>query len=52
MQEGNIRIRNEYRHNRRFREYVDKYRLQHGCSVEQALAHAAVKQAYLYYTEV
>ncbi len=52
MQTGSFRVRNEYRHNRDFREYVDKYCAEHGCSVEQALEHKQVRQAFLYLTEV
>ena len=52
MQRGSFRVRNEYRHNRDFRKYVDKYCEKHGYSVEQALEHEQVRQAFLYHTEV
>ncbi len=45
-------IRNEYRYNKRFREYVDKYCKKHGCTVEEALQHELIKQVYRHYTEV
>lgn len=45
-------IENEYRHNARFRAYVDGYCREHGCSVGQALGQDEVKQAFWYYTEV
>lgn len=45
-------IENEYRHNKRFRDYVDKYAANHGISVEEALKHEIVRQACLQYTEV
>ncbi len=45
-------LQNEYTHNRRFREYVDKYCLHHGISVAEALEHEVVRQVYLYYTDV
>ncbi len=45
-------MHNEYRHNKKFRDYVDKYCKSRGITVEEALQHELVKQAYLYYTEV
>ena len=45
-------LRNEYRHNSKFRAYVDKYRAVHDITVEEALQHEIVRQVYLYYTEV
>ena len=44
-------IQNDYMFNRRFREYVDKYCKKHGYTVEEALTHELVRQAYLHYTE-
>lgn len=44
-------MQNEYRYNRRFREYVDNYCKKHGCTVGEALTREQVRQAYLYYTE-
>lgn len=45
-------IYNEYRHNSRFRRYVDRYCKHRGIKAEEALKHEIVRQAYLYYTEV
>ena len=45
-------LHNEYKYNQRFRDYVDKYCKDYGYTVEEALTHALIKQAYLYYTEV
>lgn len=45
-------IENEYRHNKRFRDYVDKYSDKHGITVEEALKHEIVRQVWLQYTEV
>lgn len=46
------RLRNEYRHNNKFRQYVDKYCKSHQLTVDEALQHEVVRQVYLYYTEV
>lgn len=45
-------LKNEYTHNKRFREYVDKYCKHNGISVAEALKHEIVRQAYLYYTDL
>ena len=45
-------MRNEYRHNKKFRDYVDKYCKSRNITVEEALQHELVRQVYLYYTEV
>ena len=45
-------ICNEYKHNQKFRDYVDKYSKHQGISVEEALKHEMVRQVYLHYTEV
>lgn len=45
-------LRNEYRHNSEFRIYVDKYCAQCGITLNEALKHELIRQAYLYYTEV
>lgn len=42
----------EYQHNLRFKQYVDKYCESSGLTVDEALEHELVRQAYLYYTEV
>lgn len=47
-----VTMMNEYRYNSSFREYVDKYSKSRGCTVEEAMQHAIVRQVYLYYTEV
>lgn len=48
---SNENIKNEYRHNKSFREYVDRYSNQCGISVDEALKHELVRQVYLYYTD-
>ena len=48
---SNENVKNEYRHNQKFREYVDRYSDQRGISVDEALKHELVKQVYLYYTD-
>lgn len=45
-------ILNEYHYNKRFRDYVDRYRNYHKIPIEEALQHELVKQACLYYTEI
>ena len=45
-------MENEYRHNRCFREYVDRYCNEYGCTVEEALKHYPVRMAFLYLTDV
>lgn len=45
-------IENEYKHNQKFREYVDKYCAEYKITVDEALKHEVVRQVYLYYTEV
>ena len=45
-------IHNEYKYNKRFRDYVDKYCKTYRCTVEEALKHEVVKQVCKYYTEV
>lgn len=45
-------IHKEYQYNKRFRDYVDKYCKTYNVTVEEALKHEIVRQAYLYYTEV
>ncbi len=48
---NNENVKNEYRHNQKFREYVDRYSDQREISVDEALKHELVKQVYLYYTD-
>lgn len=43
---------NEYKFNKNFREYVDKYCRTYGITVDEALQHELVKQVCLMYTEV
>lgn len=43
---------NEYRFNKAFREYVDKYCKTYGVSVEEALEHELVKNVCSYYSAV
>lgn len=45
-------MQNEYRFNKRFRDYVDKYAADHGITPEKALERAEVQQAARFYTEV
>lgn len=45
-------MHNEYRRNKQFRDYVDKYCKSRVITVEEALQHELVKQVYLHYTEV
>lgn len=47
-----ILIHNEYRHNVKFRQYVDKYAKNHDITVVEAFSHNLVRQAALYYTDV
>lgn len=44
-------MREYYDNNPDFRAYVDKYRNLYGYSVEEALTHEMVRQAYLYYKD-
>lgn len=52
MEDRVILVNNEYRHNVKFRQYVDKYAKTHDITVVEALSHNLVRQAALYYTEV
>ncbi len=36
-------IRNEYVHNKKFRDYVDKYAKNHGITANEALEHELVR---------
>lgn len=45
-------LKNEYRHNNKFRGYVDDYAKSNHITVEEALGHELVRQVYLSYTEV
>ncbi|MBD5524559.1 MAG: hypothetical protein HDR04_09085 [Lachnospiraceae bacterium] len=45
-------IENEYRHNRRFREYVDQYCADHDMTVEQAFKQDSVRKEFLMHTDV
>ena len=45
-------IGREYRFNKRFRDYVDKYCKVNKVSVEDALQHSFIKAVYLRYTDV
>lgn len=44
-------IQKEYEINNNFRDYVDKYAKERNISVEEALEHKLVEQAYCYYKE-
>lgn len=52
MGERVVLICNEYRHNTKFKQYVDKYAKHNRITVVEALKHELVRQAALYYTEV
>ena len=43
---------NEYRNNKKFRDYVDKYCTKHGISVAEALQHDLVRRIFLMNTDV
>lgn len=45
-------IWNEYRNNKKFRDYVDKYCTKHGITVAEALQHELVRQKFLMDTDV
>ncbi len=45
-------LENEYRHNKKFSIYVDKYCKGRNITVKEALTHELVRQVYLSYTEV
>lgn len=45
-------IKNEYVHNKKFHDYVDKYAKKHEISTNEALEHELVRQAFLMYTDV
>lgn len=45
-------MQEEYRNNKRFRDYVDGYCRTYGYTVQEALTHELVRQVYLSYTEV
>ncbi|SDH03966.1 hypothetical protein [Marvinbryantia formatexigens] len=45
-------IQNEYRFNRHFREYVNRYAREHGITPEEALMSTEVQQAARFYSEV
>lgn len=52
MGDRTILVNNEYRHNEKFRQYVDKYAKNRGITVVETLNHELVRQVALYYTEV
>ena len=45
-------LENEYRFNKRFRDYVDRYCAEKGVTVEQAFEDEVVKGEFRRYTEV
>lgn len=51
MNQGTL-MQNEYKFNPDFRRYVDRYCNKHKKTVDEALSHEIVRQAYLMYTEV
>ena len=52
MQNQEDKYKKEYKFNKRFREYVDKYSRLNKVSVEDALQHGFIKAMYLRYTDV
>lgn len=45
-------IENDYKWNKNFREYVDKYAKNREITVKEALTHAEVREVWRYYTEL
>lgn len=45
-------MESEYRYNRSFRNYVDRYCKEHGCTAQDAMTKGEVRRAYLHYREV
>ena len=45
-------IQSDYKWNKDFRDYVDKFAAKHEITVEEALTHAEVREAWRYYTEL
>lgn len=45
-------MHNEYKFNKKFRDYVDKYCKQNKCSIEESFGSAEVRRAYQQYREV
>lgn len=45
-------IRNEYRYNSNFKQYVDEYCSKNGCTVDEAFKKEQVKRMFWRYTEV
>jgi hypothetical protein len=44
-------MRSFYENNEKFRNYVDRYCVKHGVSVDAALTHSTVRNAYEYYQD-
>lgn len=42
----------EYKYNKKFRNYVDKYCEMHKIGLDEAMKHPVIRQAYLHYREV
>ena len=45
-------IENDYKWLKEFRDYVDKFAKNREITIEEALTHAEVRQAWRYYTEL
>lgn len=45
-------IETEYMFNKNFRNFVDEYCRENGCTVEKAMSQEEVERAYLYHREV
>lgn len=52
MQDQEDKYKKEYKFNKGFRDYVDRYSKLNKVSVEDALQHGFIKAMYLRYTEV
>ena len=44
-------VRSFYESNEAFRNYVDRYSVKHGVSVDAAFTHSTVRNAYEYYLD-
>ena len=45
-------VKNEYKHNARFRSWVDGYCAEHGVNTEEALKQDEVRRMFRYYTDL
>lgn len=47
-----LKMSNEYKYNKKFREHTDKYCDEHQCTLNDALQSEEIQSAFLKYTEV